>query len=307
MVATLILTQKRRKIDKAIQNIFRLSAKSHQGIVQKEDVHTFILALLSGVLIFTIMAINILFLKQTHKARVDSQKFFGMVLSTDMRKYYMYTHYFLFVFTSIFSLVTQMFVSLLSFHTFLGLSKDIKKYRESLAKLLVSNFKDEVYIHGYLVGFRRIVDCISRVEAGFSYTNLFLIAANVSSFFVFFSIAASAENGYHQTAVAVLITSVLLLSLIQFLSMVGTAARVCKEDDALKKLVIRCSEKAFSDFQGKVSMPKLHCFALLANTIRGTTLELTGGDMFVIKDNFIMSVVGVMLTYGVLIFQFGNH
>ncbi|KAG8189197.1 hypothetical protein JTE90_013731 [Oedothorax gibbosus] len=287
--------------------MFRLPTKSYQGIVQKEDVYIFILALLNGFLVSTIMVINILFLKQTHKARMDSQKFFGMVLSTDMRKYYMYTHYFLFVFTSTFSLVTQMFVSLLSFNTFLGLSKDIKKYRESLAKLVANNYKDEVCIHDYLVGFRRIVDCISGVEAGFSYTNLFLIGANVSSFFIFFSIAVSAENGYHQTAVAALITSVLLLSLIQFLSMVGTAARVCKEDDALKKLVIRCSEKAFSDFQGKVSLSKLHCFALLADTIRGTPLELTGGDMFVIKDNFILSVAGVMLTYGVLIFQFGNN
>lgn len=178
-----------------------------------------------------------------------------------------------------------------------------------MLKLIANSSRDEVHIHGYLTGFRRIVECIGSVEAGFSYTNLFLIAANVSSFFIFFSVAVSEENSYHQTMVSVLIVSVLSLSLLQFMSVVGTAARVCREDEALKKLAIRCSEKAFStsDFQGKVSMPKLHCFALLADTIRGTSLELTGGDMFVIKNNFILSVGGVMLTYGVLIFQFGNN
>ncbi|GIX68566.1 uncharacterized protein CEXT_102741 [Caerostris extrusa] len=76
----------------------------------------------------------------------------------------------------------------------------------------------------------------------------------------------------------------------------------------LEKLVVRFSEKAAYNFyvDGKICLPKLHCFGLLAETIRGTTLELSGGNLFVLKYNLILSVIGLMVTYGVLIFNLNN-
>ncbi|GIY75486.1 uncharacterized protein CDAR_21481 [Caerostris darwini] len=95
-------------------------------------------------------------------------------------------------------------------------------------------------------------------------------------------------------------------SVFEFLSVVCSAGKIGQEDDALKKLVVRFSEKAAYNFyvDGKICLPKLHCFGLLAETIRGTTLELSGGNLFVLKYNLILSVIGLMVTYGVLIFQF---
>ncbi|GFV34067.1 uncharacterized protein TNCV_3979151 [Trichonephila clavipes] len=172
------------------------------------------------------------------------------------------------------------------------------------------NTSDQISVQEYILGFRQIVDCVDNVEAGFSWSILFLIISNVISFFLILSVLATGVNYFQRQLLASIVVSS-IVSLVEFIAIAKSGIQLSKEEDALKKLVAYFSERSFLTNEGltkeKVSLPRLHSFSLLANTIRGTTIELTGGGMFALNNAFLLSVVGIMFTYGVLIFQFGRR
>ncbi|GBN43238.1 hypothetical protein AVEN_31146-1 [Araneus ventricosus] len=205
----------------------------------------------------------------------------------------------------------MMFFSLLSYDIFTKLSDGVEEYRKSLKALIHNGCADVRCVQGYLTNFRRILDCIQVVEEGFSWIMLFLLISNISTFFLMLSAIADGWANYLQAMVLMNIIGSFAASAFEFLAVMSSAIKLSKEDEALKRLAICFSEKSFltssSVREDKVSMLKLHCFSVLAGTIRRYNLELTGGKMFILKESLITSVIGCMLTYGVLIFQFGRN
>ncbi|GFT45007.1 uncharacterized protein NPIL_650191 [Nephila pilipes] len=246
---------------------------------------------------------------ERHDAKGPSQKFFDQILVFQQQKVHVYLHSCLIIISYPIDLLTIMFISLLSFETFSSLSEGVKTYRKSLIREIVSR-PDQISVQEYLIAFRRIVDCIDSVEAGFSWNILFLIVSNISSFFLVLSIIAVGIDHFQIMLLASIIGSC-IVSLVEFTAVTRSVILLNGEEDSLKKAVIRFSERPIlcDEYltKEKMSWTRLHSFSLLANTIRGTTIELTGGGMFVLNNSFILSVVGVMFTYGVLIFQFGRY
>ncbi|GIY75485.1 uncharacterized protein CDAR_21471 [Caerostris darwini] len=203
-----------------------------------------------------------------------------------------------------------MFVSLLSYEIYTTLSEGVRRYRKSLEKLIGNSNVSSISIQKYLENFRRVVDCVEIVEAAFSRNTLSLVVSNIGAFFLMLSAIADGQTLNQPTMVLIFIIGSFCASVFEFIAVTSGAISLSREDDALKRLVIRFSEKPFlvedSSTNNNISFPRLHCFSFLTDTIRGKSLQLTGGKMFVIKSNFILSVVGFMLTYGVLIYQFGS-
>ncbi|KAF8794967.1 hypothetical protein HNY73_002874 [Argiope bruennichi] len=300
---------KRRKIIRAVQEVNRLSPKLPEDS-KNIDIYTVLLAVLIGSFIIVISISQFIFLRQNLKRRLLSQKMFGYDLPRIVSILIVYAHGICFVLTYINGLLTMLFVTLLSFQTFLNLRDRIREYRKTILKFIACGSLDEFRIQEHLGNFRQIVDCSNCVEDGLSVCSLLLIGSNVSCFFLIFSGIAFGDQAYHHKMVLLFTICGFAMSVLEFLSVVCSANKVREEDEILKKLVVRLSERGichFSHQENRISLSKLHCLALLADTIRGTELELTGWNLFALKNNLILSVVGLMITYGVLIFQFGHQ
>ncbi|GBN43240.1 hypothetical protein AVEN_31147-1 [Araneus ventricosus] len=308
IIVTFVMISRHKKIVKAIREINRLSPKLEQNC-RKTDICTVFLAVCIGSFIIIISISQFLFLRQNLRKKLLSKKMFGYELPNIVWLFYAYTHGIFFVLTYTNGLLTMLFVTLLSFKTFSDLSETVRRYRRTLLKFITLGSLDEFCVQERLANFSQLVDCTNYVEEGFSGCALFLIGSNVSCFFLLFSGIASGDQAYQHRMVLLFTTSGFAMSAFEFLCVVRSANKVCDEDEILKKSVVRLSEKGiwgFSQQENRICLSKFHCLALLADTIRGTVLELTGGNLFVLKNNLILSIVGLMLTYGVLIFQFGH-
>ncbi|GFR04499.1 uncharacterized protein TNCT_38861 [Trichonephila clavata] len=306
LISTLILIVKRKKIFKAVRNIYLLLWR-RKAIFYHIDVY--IIAACVATLNVVVTSTLTLYVYESHDEKVDTQTIFGHVLVYHLQKIHVYIHSCLVLISYSIDSLTMMFISILLYETISSLSDGVRAYRKSLIRKMV-NTSDRICVQEYILEFRRIVDCVDRVEAGFSWSILFLIISNVSSFFLILSVLATGINYFQRMLLASIVVSS-IISLVEFIAIAKSGIQLSKEEDTLKNLVTYFSERSFlSDeclTKEKISLPRLHGFSLLANTLRGTTIELTGGGMFALNNAFLLSVVGVMFTYGVLIFQFGRR
>ncbi|KAF8794968.1 hypothetical protein HNY73_002875 [Argiope bruennichi] len=270
----------------------------------------FILSVAGLMMTYGVLMYQMDALKTDHETRMVFQDFFGKIHYHDLQRLLVYTNSISYVFTHTYSLLTMMFFSLLSYHTFIILSDSVEEYRKSLKDLIYSGCDDLKSVQKHLTYFRRIIECIQVVEAGFSWITLLLLISNISTFFLMLSAIADGWANYLQVMVLMNIIGSFTASAFEFLAVATTGIKLSKADDALKRLAICFAEKSFqtrrSGTEEKISLLKLHYFSVLASTLRRNALELTGGKMFILKESLITSVIGCMLTYGVLIFQFRN-
>ncbi|GFY60875.1 uncharacterized protein TNIN_418231 [Trichonephila inaurata madagascariensis] len=306
LISTLIIIIKRKKIFKAVRNVYLLLWR-RKAIIYHIDVY--IIAACIATLNVIVTSTVTLYMYESHGEKVDAQTIFGHVLEYHLQKIHVYIHSCLVLISYSMDSLTMLFISILSYEIISSLSDGVRAYRKSLIRKMV-NTSDQISVREYILGFRRIVDCVDSVESW-----IFLeysVSHNIQCQFVL-SDTKRPRNWvkYFQRQLLASIVVSSIVSLVEFIAIAKSGIQLSKEEDALKKLVTYFSERSFLTNEDltkeKISLPRLHSFSLLANTIRGTTIELTGGGMFALNNAFLLSVVGIMFTYGVLIFQFGRR
>ncbi|GBO41595.1 hypothetical protein AVEN_176080-1 [Araneus ventricosus] len=310
MFVTILMISRRKKIYKAVQSSCHLSTQQNTSS-RKGSARILVLAICVSIPIATVVVSLILHFYYSHEIRMATQDFLGSTESYNLQSLHIYSYSICFVYIYSHNLLTMMFLLLLSYETFTNLGDGVQKYRKSLRKIISNGCVDVNCIQEYSTSFRRIVDCVNTVEVGFSWNTLFLVISNISTFFLMLSAIADGRANYLKVLVLITIVGTFFASILEFIAIMNCAMKLCEENRALKRLALCLSEKTFSTnnaaAEDEISFRKSYFFFSLADALRGATLELTGGQMFALRESFIMSVVGCMLTYGVLIFQFSHR
>ncbi|GIY55993.1 hypothetical protein CDAR_516871 [Caerostris darwini] len=172
---------------------------------------------------------------------------------------------------------------------------------------------DEIFISITFYRTRTIASIASTeaIEDAISMCSFFLYGAIITQMLNSFNMITVQETLYHNRLKYIFVVIVISMAFAVFVTLTVSASSVIVEDESLKHLVVHFTEKPFlfnRAFYPLVCHVKmLHYFNLLSKVIRGYKLHLTGGRMFVIERSVLFTITGLVLSYGVLLFQFGNQ
>lgn len=146
--------------------------------------------------------------------------------------------------------------------------------------------------------FRRILTAYEQLEDSFSPILLSINVTCIVSFLNYLSILLTRRLPL--TAMIGVLTS-FGQTLLAFVFLIFSAARVIKEYESLQQCLVRCSEDI-----AMTSPPDIPLFTVLADNIRSTKFHFSAGDMYIIDKGLIITVGGGMVTYGVIEYQLAH-
>lgn len=259
-------------------------------------------------IIVIIFLCQIGFIYESYDARLKNYQFFHLEMDLETRTMIFKVYTITMVFTYTNNIITVTYISMLCSSVYASLGNIIHLYRKSINKSLTTERLDARIILKSITTFRQVVIVVKNTDCAFSKSSLFLFGTYISCFFHMLSLIVMAENTYKVTTSTIITLTAFIIALVQFLNLVGTASSINKEDEILKKSVIFCLEKALASVKPVGdSSTKLQLVSLLCDSIRGTPLFVSGGEMFEIKKGIILTTVGAIITYGVLLLQFSHY
>ncbi|GFQ95275.1 uncharacterized protein TNCT_659101 [Trichonephila clavata] len=228
--------------------------------------------------------------------------FFGYSFENEMKEKLLVAVRFSMAFTFISSSMMCSTTLLLSSTVYYYLSEAVYGFGLKLKKRFESKTFNQESISGNICMFEKIMTMVGEVDHAFSTGVLFLYGASVSCFFNALSIALSSKRIF--ITLYVFVAVMFAAALGSFFLLTHAGNRVNSKFQHLRNLLINCSGLVTQNY---LSIRDLTTFTIMAQDIRTADLHLTGGDMFIIRKDMILSVAGVMITYGVLIFQLDQH
>lgn len=302
----LLFIANRKKISRTIHNLECLSYKLKHNIYIGSK-HSFKLTLLLGFLSFIIFIAQVFFyFHESQISRFKVVNIFTYALTNKTRILYLNVYHLSVVFTYTTSTVTICVVALISFNVFTTLSNIIKHYRLRLGKQLLQVDLENPKSLSNITIFREIVECVYDVEETFNYSSLLLYGTSITWLFNSFNVAIVKDSAYKNALAYGFIAITFFMALVIFIMVTYSASKVKTEDDILKNCLVRYSENQFlnSSRHKRYDSLTLYNVIILPRTIQGVKLYLTGGGMFIISKGLILTVIGIMVTYGVILLQF---
>lgn len=181
------------------------------------------------------------------------------------------------------------------------LKRIIKSFGNSLIENLKNNPTKESLANDF-VTFRRIIYGINQADDVLSFCTFFAYVACISCFFNTLSSFLVVEKLIDHPFLAIDIFSVFLFSVIIFVTITCSASKVSTAAEELKNQINCMSEIVLKK---DLSQDTLLSFMILIDNIKSANAGMTGWGMFTITRGFVLTTVGVMISYGVVLFQFG--
>ncbi|GFT39741.1 uncharacterized protein NPIL_25101 [Nephila pilipes] len=228
--------------------------------------------------------------------------FLGYSFENEMREKLLVAVRFSMAFTFVSSSMMCSTILLLSSTVYYYLSETVCGFALKLKKRFECKTFNQESISDNICMFQKIMSMVCEVDHAFSAGVLFLYGASISCFFNALSIALSSKRIF--ITLYIFAAVMFAAALGSFFLLTHAGNRVNSKFQHLRNLLIHCSGMVTQDF---LSIRELTAFTIMAQDIRTADLHLTGGDMFIIRKDMILTVAGVMITYGVLIFQLDKH
>lgn len=150
--------------------------------------------------------------------------------------------------------------------------------------------------------FRKILHLTQSINEAVSVIVVFFYGATICTFFN--AICSASFFSSTEIKMFILISSIFLFGIAVFFIVTLTGDRVKCKYKVLQDCLIECSSLIIKNsYDEKI----ITSFSLICQNTNAADLCVTGGNMFVISNSFISTVAGVLLTYGVLIFQMDAH
>lgn len=181
----------------------------------------------------------------------------------------------------------------------------LRRVINSYGKKLIENLKKnptKEELTEIFVTFRRIICGINEADSILSFSTFFAYVTCISCFFYILSsflVSGAIEN---RPFFAVEHFCVFLFSNFIFLTITISASKVTTAVDNLKSKVNCMSEIVMAK---NLPTDVMLNFMIMIDNIRSTNIGMTGWGMFTITRGFVLTTVGVMITYGMILFQFG--
>ncbi|KAF8782582.1 hypothetical protein HNY73_012848 [Argiope bruennichi] len=225
-------------------------------------------------------------------------RFCGFSFENTDRKKFLLAIKFAMAFTFFSSTTICGTVLLLSSTVYFYLSETVCGFGWKLKKRFESKAVSQISVAENLCMFQKLLGMVGEVDRAFSTAVLFLYGSSVSCFFNALSVTFAAKKVF--VPLCIFAAALFATSLGTFFLLTHAGNRVnCKFQELRHSLII-CSIRAL---QSSMNLRELSSFNIMVQDIRNSDMHLTGGDMFIIRKDMILTVAGIMISYGVLIFQ----
>lgn len=148
-----------------------------------------------------------------------------------------------------------------------------------------------------IIMFQKIAHCHRKLEESLSPVLLFISILCIVNFLNSFGILLTIDMPLLVT-IATLIA--MAQALLPFIGLTFSAAKVANEYKSLKECLVRCSEDVAL---AKTSTSDIPLFTILSDNVRATDFHFSAGDMFLLDKGLVLTVGGLIVTYGVVLFQ----
>ncbi|GIY06699.1 uncharacterized protein CEXT_102781 [Caerostris extrusa] len=177
----------------------------------------------------------------------------------------------------------------------------IQCYGDSLVQSIKDNSSKEYFAEEFSI-YRRIIYGMNEADDAMSFMVLFTYVACISCFFNTLSVFIVSDDVLGKPYLAAEMVCTFIFSVVIFSTMTCSAAEVSAAGEKLKQRVLCISDIVL---QRNLPSDSLTSFMIFVDGIKSADISMTGWGMFTITRGFVLSTVGVIITYGVLLFQFG--
>ncbi|GIY75488.1 uncharacterized protein CDAR_21501 [Caerostris darwini] len=177
----------------------------------------------------------------------------------------------------------------------------IQCYGDSLVQSIKDNSSKNYFAEEFST-YRRIIYGMNEADDAMSFMVLFTYVACISCFFNTLSVFLVSDDVLGKPYLAAEMACTFIFSVVIFSTMTCSAAEVSAAGEKLKQRVLCISDIVL---QRNLPSDSLTSFMIFVDGIKSADISMTGWGMFTITRGFVLSTVGVIITYGVLLFQFG--
>ncbi|KAG8189194.1 hypothetical protein JTE90_013728 [Oedothorax gibbosus] len=175
-------------------------------------------------------------------------------------------------------------------------------YGEALCDSLKKECTKESFSENFTL-FRKIIFGLNEADDALSFIVFFTYVTCISCFLNSLSAFFNLEDSSKTPFSAVEITFSFLYSVAIFFTITCSAAEVSTAGDRLKQRILCVSDCILNK---NLPNDTLLSFMVMMDNIKSSNMSLTGWGMFTITRGFVLTTVGVVITYGVLLFQFAT-
>lgn len=180
---------------------------------------------------------------------------------------------------------------------FVTLRHIIRSFREKLGKRYrIRNYSKKNILEDITM-FRKIASSYQKLEESLSPMLFFVSVLCIVTFLNSLSILLTRQLS-PLSAVSVFVN--MSEALIPFVYLTNSASSVISEYNLLKECLIRCSGDIA---MATSSVSDISLFIVLSDNIRSTSFQFSAGRMFIIDKALILTVGGLIVTYGVIEYQ----
>ncbi|GBM58517.1 hypothetical protein AVEN_124726-1 [Araneus ventricosus] len=294
-----ILSLRRRAVISAMKTTLKMAAKMNNKLKDKKWnmvvlVLTYAIAVLGVTASIGMTVHNNASLKNVPA----SIKFCGFSFESMQREKFLLVIKFSLAFTFFSSTTICGTILLLSSTVYFYLSETVCGFGFKLKKRFESKALSQISVAENICTFQKLLRMVWKVDKAFSTAVLFLYGSSVSCFFNALSVVFGAKKIF--VALCIFAAAMFATSLGSFFLLTHAGNRVNWKFQELRNSLISCSSLAL---HSSMNVRELASFNIMVQDIRNSDMHLTGGDMFIIRKDMILTVAGVMISYGVLIFQ----
>lgn len=179
----------------------------------------------------------------------------------------------------------------------------IKRYSRESSRVMLTN----KMLSSYLSFYNRITQCIAEIDQVLSPCVLLLYGLMISGQFYTLTVLISEDTERTSLTTVLHNLIVFFLTTAAFLVVTLTASKITEVSEDIKRSLQKLSENVTSNDEIIFSGNGIsNTYLILLSTLNGSHLSFTGWKMFNINRSFILTTMGVMISYGVIIVQIGR-
>lgn len=159
-----------------------------------------------------------------------------------------------------------------------------------------------VPIHQNATIFKNIIISAKDIDKSFRICSFSIYVCMVSTLFNTIGVVLLDTQAFRHFAVITYLFSVSMFSLTAIFVLTFSGAKISEECDSLKEKLVELSSKVIRE---SPDVYTILMFNLLFENIKSSKCYATALGLFRMTKRFILSIVGMLITYGVMIYQVG--
>lgn len=298
----LAFIRNRRKIVTAIQSISCLTAELNQRTrIRKSAITLHLLIAFFAASVLGGLLSQFFFFVEWDNQMERLKKYLTFIKNDLYYYYFVWMIAFSTVWGYTLSAITSYVILLLCTNAYHDTSQLFVLY-ETRLKTSLGNFSTSMPIAENAALFRSITVCVKEVDQSLNACTFLIYTTMITSFFNTISVVLSETMAYRNALVDAYVACTFLFSLIVFFIITFSGANVSEKSNTLKAELTELSDMVIRQSPDTRTILTIN---LLFETIKSSKCYVTGLGLFYVTKEFILSVAGMLITYGVLIYQIG--